>query len=309
MQPLVSEFIDTLQSKKYAPNSIQSHRLDLHRFLRWLEIDEEESDSQKLLVKLRKLNRQDIESYLSFLSESYKPRTLARHISSLKLFLDHLELSGLIKTSPAHQIPFPAVLPEAPEILSPEEVVALLEVPSLEHYLGLRDRAMLELLYSSGLKVKELLGLDVEDLFLDLEFLKVRSKRERMVPMTLKAVEVLRTYLEKAREQRLLNPEDKCLFPSRNGIRMSRVGFWAMIKKHALRAGITSRINPRILRHSFAVHLLQNGIDLSDIKDLFGYVSLDATLQYAHVNRPDFFEVYHELHPRGRKHTEQSSIT
>ena len=145
MQPLVSEFLDTLQSKKYAPNSIQSHRLDLHRFLRWLEIDEEGSDSQKLLVKLRKLNRQDIEIYLSFLSESYKPRTLARHISSLKLFLDHLELSGLIKTSPVHQVPFPAVLPEAPEILSPEEVVALLEVPSLEHYLGLRDLSLIHI--------------------------------------------------------------------------------------------------------------------------------------------------------------------
>ena len=85
---------------------------------------------------------------------------------------------------------------------------------------------------------------------------------------------------------------------------MSRVGFWSMIKKHAENAGITSRINPRILRHSFAIHLLQNGIDLTDIKELFGYVSLDATLQYAHVNRPDFFKVYHELHPRGQKRTE-----
>ena len=84
---------------------------------------------------------------------------------------------------------------------------------------------------------------------------------------------------------------------------MTRVGFWAMIKKHAQRSGISSRINPRILRHSFAVHLLQNGIDLSDIKDLFGYVSLDATLQYAHINRPDFVKVYHELHPRGKKNT------
>ena len=84
---------------------------------------------------------------------------------------------------------------------------------------------------------------------------------------------------------------------------MSRVGFWAMIKKHANQAGIKSRINPRILRHSFAVHLLQNGVDLSDIKDLFGYVSLDATLQYAHINRPDFFKVYHKLHPRGQKNT------
>ncbi len=304
MQPLVLEFIESLQNKKYAANSIQSHRLDLLKFLKWLEIDVDDSDSQKLLALIRKLSPEDIENYLSFLRESFKPRTLARHISSLRLFLDHLELSGLIKTSPAHQIRFPEVIPEAPEILSTEEVVALLETPSLEHYLGLRDRAMLELLYSSGLKVKELLELDVDDLFLDLEFLKVRSKRERMVPMTSKAVEVLRDYLDQARTERLLHPEDTCLFPGRNGTRMSRVGFWSMIKKHALRAGITSRINPRILRHSFAVHLLQNGIDLTDIRDLFGYVSLDATLQYAHVNRPDFFAVYHELHPRGQKHTE-----
>jgi integrase/recombinase XerD len=304
MQPLVLEFIESLRNKKYSANSIQSHRLDLRKFLKWLEIEEEDSDSHKLLALIRKLSPEDIENYLAFLRESYKPRTLARHISTLRLFLDHLELNGLIKTSPAHQIRFPEFIPEAPEILSTEEVIALIEAPSLDHYLGLRDRAMLELLYSSGLKVTELLGLDVDDLFLDLEFLKVRSKRERMVPMTTKAVEVLRPYLDQARTERLLHPADKCLFPGRNGTRMSRVGFWAMIKKHALRAGINSRINPRILRHSFAVHLLQNGIDLSDIRDLFGYVSLDATLQYAHVNRPDFFEVYHELHPRGQKHTE-----
>ena len=303
MQQLVSEFLDSLNNKKYAPNSIQSHRLDLRKFLKWLEIEEDNYASQELLEKIRRLNPEDLESYLNYLRQYYKPRTLARHISTLKLFLDYLELQGMIKKSPAHQLRFPEVMYEAPEILSPEEVVALLESPSLDHYLGLRDRAMLELLYSSGLKVNELLRLDVEDLFLDLEFLKVRSKRERMVPITIKAVKVLQTYLEEARESRLLNPKDPCLFPGRNGTRMTRVGFWAMIKKHAQRSGINSRINPRILRHSFAVHLLQNGIDLSDIKELFGYVSLDATLQYAHINRPDFVKVYHELHPRGRKHT------
>jgi len=184
MQPLVLEFLDSLHTKNYSANSVQSHRLDLRKFLKWLEIEEEDSDSQKLLALIRKLSPDDIENYLAFLRESYKPRTLARHISSLRLFLDHLELSGLIKTSPAHHIRFPEIIPDAPEILSTEEVVALLEAPSLDHYLGLRDRAMLELLYSSGLKVNELLGLDVEDLFLDLEFLKVRSKRERMVPIT-----------------------------------------------------------------------------------------------------------------------------
>jgi len=303
MQMLVSEFLDSLNNKKYAPNSIQSHRLDLRKFLRWIKVDEGDFDSQELLKKIRRLNLEDLEKYLNYLRQSYKPRTLARHISTLKLFFDHLELQGLIKKNPTHQIRFPEVIPEAPEILSPEEVVALLESPSLDHYLGLRDSAMLELLYSSGLKVKELLGLDVEDLFLDMKFLKVRSKLERMVPITIKAVQVLRKYLGEARENRLMNPNDLCLFPGRNGTRMTRVGFWAMIKKHAQRSGISSRINPRILRHSFAVHLLQNGIDLSDIKELFGYVSLDATLQYAHINRPDFVKVYHELHPRGREHT------
>ena len=302
MQQLVSEFLDSLKNKKYSPNSIQSHRLDLRKFLKWLKVDENNYDSQELLEKIRNLNLEDLETYLNYLRQSYKPRTLARHTSTLKLFLDNLELQGLIKKSPAHQLSFPEVMLDAPEILSPEEVVSLLESPSLDHYLGLRDRAMLELLYSSGLKVNELLGLDIEDLFLDLEFLKIRSKRERMVPITKKAVQVLRNYLSGAREQRLLNPNDPCLFPGRNGTRLTRVGFWAMIKKHAQRSGINSRINPRILRHSFAVHLLQNGIDLSDIKELFGYVSLDATLQYAHINRPDFVEVYHELHPRGRKH-------
>ncbi len=302
MYQTVAEFLNSLNNKKYSPNSIQGHRLDLLKFLKWLDLDRENCDSQDLIKKIRILNLDDLETYLNYLRQSYKPRTLARHISTLKLFLDYLELQGLIKKSPAHQLRFPEVIPEAPEILSPEEVVDLLESPSLDHYLGLRDRAMLELLYSSGLKVNELIGLDVEDLFLDLEFLKVRSKRERMVPITIKAVKVIRMYIKEARESRLLKPNDPCLFPGRNGTRMTRVGFWAMIKKHAQRSGIKSRINARILRHSFAVHLLQNGIDLSDIKDLFGYVSLDATLQYAHINRPDFVKVYHELHPRGSKH-------
>ena len=156
------------------------------------------------------------------------------------------------------------------------------------------------MLYSSGLKVKELLNLNVEDLFLNMSFLKVRGKRERMVPMTDKAVEALEEYLQSAREQRLLNKSDPCLFPGRNGTRMSRMGFWVMIRKHAKKAGIENPINGRILRHSFAAHLLENGMDLPDIQDLFGYVSLDSTLQYAHINRPDYFEVFQRCHPMGK---------
>tara|TARA_Y100001970_G_scaffold267745_1_gene358124 strand:+ start:777 stop:1697 length:921 start_codon:yes stop_codon:yes gene_type:complete len=305
MQEIVLEFIETLRNKKYASNSISSHKQDLRKFFKWLNIEEDNSNNEELLEILTKLSQSDIEEYIISLDKNYKPRTLSRHISSLKIFLNYLEIRGIIKASPAHRLRFPEIIPEAPEILSTEEVISLLEAPPLDHYLGLRDRAMIELLYSSGLKVKELLKLNLEDIFLDLEFVKIKSKRERMVPITSKAIEILRMYIEEGRSQRLLNPADPCLFPSRNGTRMSRIGFWAMIKKHAHRAGITSPINPRILRHSFAVHLLQNGTDLSDIMNLFGYVSLDATLQYAHINRPDFFDIYHKLHPRGQKNIEE----
>ena len=136
MQPLVLEFLDSLQTKKYSINSVQSHRLDLRKFLKWLEIEEEDSDSNKLLAAIRKLGTDEIENYLAYLRESYKPRTLSRHISSLRLFLDYLELKGLIKTSHAHHIRIPENIPEAQEILSTEEVVALLEAQSLDHYLG-----------------------------------------------------------------------------------------------------------------------------------------------------------------------------
>jgi len=295
---LVAEFLRTLQSNRYSENSLHSHRLDLKKFLTWLGVWDGD-----VVVRLRTLGLDDLNDYVAHLQASLKPRTVARHLSSLKLFLDYVDQQGLISANPVHRMRFPEILSESPQLLTPEEVVAFLEAPSPEHYLGLRDRAMLELLYSSGLKVNELLGLDVEDLFLDLAFLKVRARRERMVPMTPVAVAALRDYLENGRAQRLTNPHDPCLFPGRNGTRMGRVGFWALVRKYAQRAGITSPLNPRILRHSFAAHLLQNGIDLSDIRDLFGYVSLDATLQYAHINRPDYHDAYHRYHPRGRNRT------
>ncbi len=295
---LVAEFLRTLQSNRYSENSLHSHRLDLKKFLTWLGVWDGD-----VVVRLRTLGLDDLNDYVAHLQASLKPRTVARHLSSLKLFLDYVDQQGLISANPVHRMRFPEILSESPQLLTPEEVVAFLEAPSPEHYLGLRDRAMLELLYSSGLKVNELLGLDVEDLFLDLAFLKVRARRERMVPMTPVAVAALRDYLENGRAQRLTNPHDPCLFPGRNGTRMGRVGFWALVRKYAQRAGITSPLNPRILRHSFAAHLLQNGMDLSDIRDLFGYVSLDATLQYAHINRPDYHDAYHRYHPRGRNRT------
>lgn len=302
MHQLIAQFLEYLQTKKYSNNSIVSHRLDLLRFAEWLEADGEITHHQLMKIELA-----TIDAYADALAKSVKPRTVARHLSTLRLFFDFLEEQGVVRTSPMVLVQFPEIQYAPPEMLSTEEIVRLLEAPSLSHYLGMRDRALLELAYSSGLKVKELLNLDVDDLFLDLGFLKIRGKQERMVPVTSKAIEVLKAYLETARLPRLLNKENPCLFPNRNGVRMTRIGFWNMVKKHARRAGITTNITPRMLRHSFAMHLIQSGMDLSSIKLLFGYTRLDAAAQYAHVNQPDYFETYHKFHPRGNDHSSSAS--
>lgn len=304
MDQLIARFLGHLQTKKYSVNSIQSHRLDVIRFKGWME-----GEGEITLNRLRTVQIKEIEQYVEILGQSVKPRTVARHLSSLKLFFDHLEQQGLLTNNPLDLVKFPEIDYAPPEMLSSDEIITLLETPSLSHYLGLRDRTLLELSYSSGLKIKELLNLDIDDLFLDLGFLKVRGKRERMVPVTSKAIEVLSHYLESARLPRLLNKEDPCLFPNRNGVRMTRIGFWNMVKKHAQRAGIQSNIAPRMLRHSFAMHLIQNGMDLTSIKTLFGYTRLDAAAQYAHVNVPDYFESYQKFHPRGQKQSQDENYT
>lgn len=310
---LISDFLSFLKTHHYSKNSVNSHRLDLNKFSAWVQTQRQASvqtldvSADLFFESLKQLREADIQEYLLFLEESLKPRTIARHLSTLKLFFDYLQRHGFITKNPAYAIKAASVAPAPlPDALSSKEVYALLEAPSLQHYQGLRDRTMLELLYSTGLKVNELLALDTKDLFLDLAFLKVRGKRERMVPITAQAIKLLTLYIEEVRLTRIKNKNDLCLFPNRNGVRITRIGFWFMIKKHAQHAGITRSINPRILRHSFAIHLLENGMDLNDIRDLFGYVSLDATLQYAHVNRPDYDQVYQDFHPRAQ---ESSNIT
>lgn len=304
MDDLIEQLVVDLKKKKYSKSSLENHRRDLKRFQQWLQAKHQ--DRSILLSDLNQLSHTDLQDYRNELLHTLKERTVARHISSLKLFFRDLEVQGLVPKNPMNLVSFPKIPVSPPESLTPQEVTALLDSPSSEHYLGLRDKAMLELAYSSGLKIKELLNLDVEDLFLDLGFIKIRGKRERMVPMTQKAIQIVEQYLKESRRSRLLNKEDSCMFPNRNGTRMTRIGFWNMMKKHAKRAGIQSKINPRIVRHSFAIHLIQNGIDLPSIQKLFGYKELDATLQYAHVNRPDYFEVYQKYHPRAQA---QSTIS
>lgn len=292
MTSLIFDFLDHLKQQNYSVNSLHSHRLDVVKFEKWWE-------ALDPVLPLGKISPQHLQQYWQFLETTLKPRTIARHVSSLKLFFSYLESQNIVKKNPMNWVEFPKIVYDPPQILSPEEVIALLEAPDLQHYLGMRDRAILELLYSSGLKVTELVQLNVQNLELEERVVHVGGSRNRAVPLTSKAVAVLKNYLESARQHRLLRKEDDCLFSSRNGVRMTRIGIWFMLKRHAKQRGIQTPLNGRILRHSFASHLLQNGMDLSDIQKLFGYVDLNATLQYAHINPPNYEQTFHEHHPRG----------
>ena len=292
MNRLLLQFTAHLHIKKYAVNSVQNHRLDLQRFRAWLEIFGEAD-----LDQLRDITPTDLRRYQAELAKTLKQRSINRHLSSIKLFFGFLEETGQIPENPMESIRFPKTLPVLPNMLLPGEVASLLEAPSESHYLGVRDKALLELLYSSGLKLHELIGLDEEDLELDLAFVRVKGKRERMVPLTDKAVALLRVYLQQHRPGRLRTPEDPWVFPGRNGNRISRVGVWKLIKKYAEQAGIKRNFNPRALRHAFAMHLILNGMDLDGISALYGYKQLEATTLYAHVNTPDFKAIYEAHHP------------
>ncbi|MBI3993912.1 MAG: tyrosine-type recombinase/integrase [Candidatus Lambdaproteobacteria bacterium] len=292
MKRLILQFTADLHLKRYSQNSIQNHRLDVLRFQDWLE-----PQGAADIAGLQGATRDTVLVYQGELARRLKPRSVNRHLSSLKLFFRFLEEAGLLPLNPMDNLTYPKLLPQLPTMLLPGEVGALLEAPNEAHYLGLRDKAMLELLYSSGLKLNELLGLDVGSLQLDAGLVRVSGKRERVVPVTEPAQAVLRRYLDEARPGRLLHPDDPCLFPGRNGRRISRVGVWKMIKKHAAAAGIHKNFNPRTLRHAFAMHLILGGMDLDGIKLLFGYRQLEATAIYAHVNTPDFRDAYRAYHP------------
>ena len=301
MKQLISDFIHYLKTEKYSNNSIENHQLDLFHFEQWL--------GQGQLVakeKMVSIDKEKIEQYMLYLGEKCKARTVARNLSSLKLFFQYLVQIRTIERNPARKVKFPEIDYDLPEILSSKEVIALLEAPPEHHFLGIRDRAMLEFAYSSGAKIQEIINLDIDDLMLEEGIAQIRNKRIRFVPISKKAKERLIIYLEGgARQYYLRGSHSKCLFISQQGKRLHRVTFWDIVKRHAKSAGITQRINPRILRHSFAAHLIEQGMDLTAISTLFGYASLDATMKYAHINRPHYDQVFQEKHPRGQKMSQQ----
>jgi integrase/recombinase XerD len=231
--------------------------------------------------------------------QGLSPRSSARALSAIRGFYDHLVTTGERRDNPAVNLLPPKLWKPLPKVLSEGEVEALLAAPDVATPLGLRDRAMLELLYATGLRVSELVGLTLPQLRLDVGFLIAFGKgsKERVVPVGEQAEEWVRRYLREVRPE-LARGRHQAVFANKDGDPMSRVGFWMLIKKHGLKAGVRAEISPHVLRHSFATHLLEHGADLRAVQTMLGHTDISTTQIYTHIHQQRLKSLYDRFHPR-----------
>ena len=288
----IEEFIDlSWMERGLAPATLCAYRSDLSRFSRWLSL------RGRGLEKARRL---DVLDFLGAHSH-WPPRTIARRLSALRRFYQHLEREGRIAANPCDRIDAPRLGRPLPEVLTEREVERLLAAPDVDTALGMRDRAMLEVLYATGLRVSELVGLRPEQVNLLQGVLRVVGKggRERLVPLGEPAVDWLERFLERGRTPILGTRVSAALFPTGRGGAMTRQAFWHLVRRHAERAGITRTISPHTLRHAFATHLLDHGADLRVVQMLLGHRDISTTQIYTHVARERLKVIHARHHPRG----------
>lgn len=241
-----------------------------------------------------------VRAYMDWmLSHGKSAASVTRFLASVKSFYNFQLFTGKLKTNPAKGVAAAKAERKYPEILTSKEVELFLEQPQCVDAKGFRDHAMLELLYATGIRVSELTTLDLDDLNLAAGFVHCSSKgKERMIPLYRTAVKALQDYVWKIRPQLVPDDEETALFVNMNGERMTRQGFWKIIKCYQEKAGIEKEITPHTLRHSFAVHLLENGADLRSIQEMLGHADISSTQIYTHVVKGHLKDVYQKAHPR-----------
>lgn len=294
MKKLIEEFSSYLENERRSSNhTVKNYIVDLMQLFSFLE-------GRSKCVKVSEIDHVVVREYLGTLFGKKNPTSIARKLSSIRSFFNFCIRKGEIKANPAKEVPAPKVPKRIPKFLTVDEVFALLDCPDTNAALGRRDKAILELLYASGLRVSELVGLNNGDLNIEEGMVRVlgKGRKERIVPVGKKACEALRQYLDL--RPALINKADgnEAIFVNRSGTRLSTRAIERLLIKYLKQSGIQKAATPHVLRHTFATHLLNAGADMRGIQELLGHSSLSTTQKYTHVGIEKMMEVYDKAHPK-----------
>lgn len=295
MEKLIEQFLNFLSVERgLSQNTIYSYRVDLIKFISFLK--------RRHINSMDIVKKDDLTGYLLYLKDrGLSANSISRNLASIKTFYKFLVNEGYVKKNVAGILESPRLWKKLPNVLEIKEVDRLLNAPEVRTKRGIRDKASLELLYATGMRVSEMAGLKINNLNMDVGFIKCMGKgsKERIIPLGRRAKEALKKYLEKSRNKLSKKAgQDKSLFLTRLGRKMSRQSFWKMIKYYARRAGIKKEISPHIIRHSFATHLLERGADLRIVQEMLGHSDISTTQIYTHINKERLKSIHHKYHPR-----------
>ncbi|WP_400163861.1 site-specific tyrosine recombinase XerD [Brevibacillus sp. TJ4] len=294
MDSMIDQFIHFLAVEKgLSSNTLESYQRDMVAYTSYLQ--------EQGVTRIEDSERTHIVGYLLSLREKGRATaTLSRNMASIRAFYQFLVRDKYIDKDPSIHLETPKIEKRLPKVLSVEEVERLLDSPPVNNPAGLRDKAMLELLYATGIRVSELVNLEASDVNLEMGFVKCMGKgsKERIIPLGSVAVQMVRNYLQSGRSQLLKGRGETALFLNHLGKKITRQGFWKIIKRYAQKANIHAEITPHTLRHSFATHLLENGADLRSVQEMLGHADISTTQIYTHVTRTRIKDIYAKTHPR-----------
>ena len=291
---VVDSFLDSLWLEQgLSKSTLDAYRSDLRLLNVWAENRE---------LKLDEISRPDLLEFIAFKAEQgSSARSSARMLSSLRRFYTYLMQQEIISTNPTEKISMPKIGRSLPVLLTENEVLQLIKAPNTKKPLGFRDRVMLELLYATGLRVSELVKLEANQVNLNQGYIRVMGKgdKERLVPMGKTAKRWMKNYLNGPIQEILNDRQSDCLFPTRTSTSISRQAFWQIIKKYAMKVGISAKLSPHSLRHAFATHLINHGADLRVVQMLLGHSDLSTTQIYTHIAQHRLKDLHEKHHPRG----------
>ena len=293
MERQLKYFFDFLENeKKLSENTLQSYKRDLKQFKKYLE---------SYGLRFDRVKKEDIEDYIKEMAEdeNKKPASISRSIASLRSFYQFIVKKKKIKVDPTKDVKAPKVEKRVPSVLTSEEVELLLEQPKDVDLKGIRDKAMLEFAYATGMRVTEIISLNLDDVNLEEGYVTCKNgNKQRNIPLGKMSLKALKEYIEEARDILIKSESEQALFVNINGGRLTRQGFWKIIKYYKEQAHITKDITPHVLRHSFATHLLQNGADIKAIQTMLGHSDISSTQVYMQFQDEGLKNVYKKAHPR-----------